>query len=297
MPQLKGVYPACVTPFTKDGAVDAAAMRHNIKKWLAAGCHGVLVLGSTGEFVHLDEHERDELISAARETVPSDRVLSVGVGHLGTAQTIRQTKRAAELGADVALVVTPFFYKPAMTHAALVAHYSAVADASPIPVLIYNVPPFTGLNIEVQTVAALSRHPNVVGMKDSFGDVGQLAAEVEASADGFAIFTGGARVLHAAMVVGCIGANLAVANIAPELCVAIYNAALADRHDEARRLQATLTAVEAVVSRPYGIGGYKYALNLLGYQGGYPRAPLMTPDEATQGKIQTALKMLEPVPA
>ncbi len=297
MPQLKGVYPACVTPFTQEGAVDAAAMQHNIRKWLAAGCHGVLVLGSTGEFVHLDEHERDELIAAARDTVPSDRVLSVGVGHLGTAQTIRQTRRAAELGADVALVVTPFFYKPAMTHAALVAHYTAVADASPIPVLIYNVPPFTGLNIEVQTVAALSRHPNIVGMKDSFGDVGQLAAEVEASADGFAIFTGGARVLQAAMVVGCIGANLAVANIAPELCVAIYDAALAGRQDEARRLQATLTAVEAAVSRPYGIGGYKYALTLLGYQGGHPRAPLMLPDEATQAKIQAALKMLEPVPA
>ncbi len=296
MVQLKGVFPACVTPFTADGAVDLAAMTHNIGKWLQAGVHGVLVLGSTGEFVHLDESERDSIIAAARDACPRDRVLSIGVGHLGTAQTIRQTRRAAELGADVALVVTPFFYKTMMTHEALLAHYQAVADASPIPVLVYNVPPFTGLNMETRTVAALSRHPNIVGMKDSAADAGQLAAEVAQSEPGFAVFTGGARVLHSAMVVGCVGANLAVANIAPELCVAIYEAALANRHEEARQLQATLTAVEAAVTRPYGIGGYKAALTMLGYRGGYPRAPLSLPDEATKARIAEAIKALA-VPA
>lgn len=297
MPELKGIYPACVTPFTADGAVDTGAMQHNIRRWLDAGCHGLLVLGSTGEFVHLDEHERDEAIAAAREVIPSNRVLSVGVGHLGTAQTIRQTKRAAELGADVALVVTPFFYKPSMTHAALVAHYTAVADASPIPILVYNVPPFTGLNIETQTVGVLSKHPNIIGMKDSAADVGQLAAEYAAAQPGFGIFTGGARVLHAAIMVGCVGANLAIANVAPELCVAIYEAALANRHAEARQMQATLTAVEAGVTRPYGVAGIKHALTVLGYRGGYARAPLQMPDEATKAKIADAVRVLERVPA
>jgi 4-hydroxy-2-oxoglutarate aldolase len=295
--KLKGIYPACITPFTRDGAVDRAAMRHNVEKWVAAGCHGLLVLGSTGEFVHLDDHERDEAITAAREACPKDRVLSIGVGHQGTAQTIRQAKRAAELGADVALVVTPFFYKAMMTHAALVAHYTAVADASPIPVLIYNVPPFTGLNIETQTVVELSKHPNIVGMKDSHGDVGQVAAEVSGSTDGFAVFTGAARVLQASIVVGAAGGNLAVGNIAAELSVAIYNATVAGNHDEARRLQPILTKVEAAVVRTYGIGGYKYALDLLGYRGGVPRAPLQQPDEAAQARIREALRLLEVTPA
>lgn len=295
--RLHGIYPACVTPFTADGAVNVAAVKHNARRWLDAGVHGLLVLGSTGEFVVLEEHERDQVIAAAREIVPSDRVLSIGVGHLGTAQTIRQTKRAAELGADVALVVTPFFYKPAMTHAALVAHFTAVADASPIPILIYNVPPFTGLNIETQTVAALSHHPNIIGMKDSAADAGQLAAEVALSRPGFAIFTGGARVLHPAMVIGCIGGNLAVANVAPELCVAIYDAALANRHEDARRLQAELTAIEAAISRPYGIAGYKVGLDLRGYQGGFTRAPLLMPDAAARERIAAAVQRLEGVTA
>jgi len=295
--ELKGIYPACVTPFTADGAVDEKAIRHNVGRWLAAGCHGLLVLGSTGEFVHLDEYERDVAIVAARDACPKDRVLSIGVGHLGTAQTIRQTRRAAELGADVALVVTPFFYKAMMTHAALVAHYTAVADASPIPVLIYNVPPFTGINIEAQTVGALSKHPNIIGMKDSAGDVAQLSAEMDAAEPGFPIFTGGARILYAAMMVGAVGGNLAVANVAPELCVAIYNAALANRREEALRLQTALAAVEAAVARPYGVAGYKVALSMLGYEGGYPRAPLMQPDDATRAKIANAVKTLEAIPA
>ncbi len=297
MPKLFGVYPACVTPFTDDDKVDTAGIKHNIGLWAAAGCHGFLALGSTGEFVVLDDNERDQVITAARDAVPSDRVLSVGVGHQGTAQTIRQAKRAAEMGADVVLVVTPFFYKPQMSHAALVAHYTAVADASPVPVLIYNVPPFTSLNIGVETVAALSRHPNIVGMKDSFGDVGQLAAEIDSSADGFALFTGAARVLHAAMLVGCVGANLAVGNAAPELAVAIYNAAVAGRHEEARRLQTVLTAFEAQVNRPYGVAAYKYALDLRGYRGGKARAPLLPPDDAAKAHIAEALKLLEVQPA
>lgn len=295
--RLHGIYPACVTPFTADGDLDVPAVKHNAQRWLDAGVHGLLVLGSTGEFVVLEDNERDQVIAAAREVVPSDRVLSIGVGHLGTAQTIRQTRRAAELGADIALVVTPFFYKPAMTHAALVAHFTAVADASPIPILIYNVPPFTGLNIETQTVAALSQHPNIIGMKDSAADAGQLAAEVALSKPGFAVFTGGARVLHSAMVVGCIGANLAVANIAPELCIAIYDAALANRHEEARRLQAELTAIEAAVSRPYGVAGYKVGLDLRGYRGGFARAPLLMPDAAARERIAAAIQHLESVTA
>ena len=294
---LHGIYPACVTPFTAEGALDVAAVRHNARRWLDTGIHGLLVLGSTGEFVVLEENERDQVIAAAREVVPSDRVLSVGVGHLGTAQTIRQTKRAAELGADVALVVTPFFYKPAMTHAALVAHFTAVADASPVPILVYNVPPFTGLNIETQTVAELSQHPNIIGMKDSAADAGQLAAEVALSRPGFAVFTGGARVLHSAMVIGCIGANLAVANIAPELCIAIYDAALANRHEDARRLQAELTAIETAIARPYGVAGYKVVLDLRGYQGGYARAPLLMPNAVARDRIAAAVQHLESVTA
>lgn len=284
---LCGIFPACVTPF-RDGRVDREGIAHNLDLWNQTGLSGYLFLGSTGEYVHLSEAERDEVVETAREHIPADRLLVVGTGALTTEQAVRFTRRAAELGADAALVVTPFYYKRQMQGETLIRHFSAVADASPIPTLLYNVPPFTGVNMAVDTVARLAEHPNIVGMKDSAGDVSQLADIVRLTPDDFAVFTGGGRVLYPCLCVGAVGAMLAVANVAPDLCVAIQTLVEQGDHGTARQRQIELTLVEKAV-RAYGIPGYKATLDLLGYRGGVPRPPLLPLSAADRDAIRDAL--------
>lgn len=287
---LRGILPACVTPFDAEGRVDVEGIAHNVRCWNETDLAGYLFLGSTGEFVHLGEREREQVIATAREHTPSHKVLLVGTGALTTEQTVRFTKRAAELGADAALVVTPFYYKGQMTEEALRHHYWAVADASPIPVLIYNVPIFTALNLPAETVARLAEHPNIVGIKDSAGDVGQLGEIVRLTPPKFAVFTGASRVLHACLCVGAVGGMLALANVAPRLCTEMVALVEAGRHETARALQGRLTALEGAIRSPYGIGGWKAAMDLLGYRGGAPRPPLLPADQEARKRIRQALE-------
>lgn len=289
---LRGILPAAVTPF-KDGKVDEGGIAHNLRRWNETGLSGYLFLGSTGEFVHLEEKERDQVIATAREHIPKAKWLVVGTGDFSTERTIRFTRRAGDLGADAALVVNPFYYKRVMTPEALQKHYFAVADASPIPVLVYNVPPFTSMNIEPETVARLAEHPNIVGIKDSAGDVGQLNALLRLCPPGFAVFTGAARVLHAALVIGVAGGMLALANVAPTLCVEMEQLVQTDRHAAARVLQGRLAELETTISHKYGIGGWKAAMDLAGYRGGAPRLPLLPPNETALEAIRLKLKELE----
>ena len=296
MPPLRGILPACVTPFDAEERVDLDALAHNIRRWNATRLDGYLILGSTGEFVHVTEDERDRIIATAREHTPRDRLLVVGTGALTTAQAIRYTRRAAELGADAALVVTPFFYKPQMQGETLIRHFYAVADASPIPVMIYNVPVFTGLNVPVSTISRIAEHPNIVGMKDSAGDVAQLSAILAETPDDFALFTGGGRILHAALTVGCAGGMLAIANVAFDMATEIARLVAAGDHVTARRVQAQMTALESAI-RPAGLGGWKAALDEMGFRGGYPRRPALPADDATRERIRRALRVagiLEP---
>jgi len=288
-PALRGIFPACVTPF-RDGCVDVEGILHNLTLWNQTGLSGYLFLGSTGEFVHLSEVERDTVVEAAREHTPPDRLLVVGSGALTTEQSLRFTRRAAELGADAALVITPFYYKGVMKGQTLVSHFSAIADASSIPILLYNVPPFTGINMAVETVARLALHPNIVGIKDSAGDVGQVAEIVRLTPDDFAVFTGGARVLYPCLCVGAVGGMMAVANVAPDLCVSIQTLVEQGDHAGARQCQMELTAVEKAV-RPYGIPGYKATLDLLGYRGGSPRRPLLPLSGTDRDVIRDALSL------
>lgn len=311
--KLRGIFPACVTPFDAEGRVDTAGIAHNVQRWNETDLAGYLFLGSTGEFVHLEEREREQVIVTAREHTPPDKVLLVGTGALTTEQTVRFTRRAADLGADAALVVTPFYYKGQMTDEALRRHYWAVADASPIPVLIYNVPIFTGFNLSAETVARLAERPNIVGIKDSAGDVGQIGeiarlianarrglgrsnssngcpASVCDTPPEFAIFTGASRVLHACLCVGAVGGMLALANVAPRLCTEMVALVEAGQHEAARTLQGRLTALEGAIRHPYGIGGWKAAMDLLGYRGGAPRPPLLPADEGARERIRGVLK-------
>jgi 4-hydroxy-2-oxoglutarate aldolase len=279
---LAGIYPPIATPFRED-EVDYAGLAHNVRRWMGTGLRGVLALGSNGEAASVDEDEAERVVATVREGVPRDRVLLVGTGRQSTRATIAATKRAARAGSDAVLVLTPFYFKAQMTPVALSEHYRAVADASPVPVLLYNFTNVTGLNLTSDTVAALSAHPNIVGLKDSNGDIGQVAGVVARVPAGFTVLVGSASTLHPALVVGAAGGIVAVANVVPEVCVKLYDLARAGKHDEARLLQRRLTPLANAVTAGYSIAGLKVAMEIAGYVGGGVRRPLRpAPPEARE---------------
>lgn len=285
---FSGILPPIITPF-RNGEVDTEALAFNVQKWNETGLAGYIPLGSTGEFVHLTRAERDQVIATVIEHAAPGKTVIAGTGALFTDETMRLTRRAGELGADAAMVVTPFYYTSQMTDAALRAHYTAVADASPIPILLYNVPPFTHLNMAVETVARLAEHPNIIGIKDSSGNVDQLTQIVHSTPDDFVLLSGAAGVLHPALTIGADGGILAVGNVVPELCVDVFNLTEEGDHTTARRRQAVLAEVYRGIS-PYGIGGYKAAMELRGYRGGRPRPPLLPPDDAGREAVRATLR-------
>lgn len=261
------------TPFA-NGEVDARAIAHNIDRWLRAGVGGIVALGTNGEAPLLDEAESDRVIEAARAAVPRDRVLIAGTGRESTRATIDATRRAAAIGADAVLVRTPSFFKGRMTPDAFVRHYTAVADASPVPVLLYNFPAVTGVNLAPEPVARLAQHPNIAGMKESGSDMAQIAGLVDGVPARFSIIAGSAPAFYASLCMGCRGGILALACVAPEQCVRLFDAATAGRHEEARDLQKRLMPLARLVTTMHGVPGLKAAMDLCGYIGGEPRLPL-----------------------
>jgi 4-hydroxy-2-oxoglutarate aldolase len=286
---LLGIFSAIVTPFDKDGHLDITALKTNFSCWQTTPLAGYLVLGSTGEVVHLDEKEKIEVLTAARESISNDKTMIVGTGLHSTAATITFTKLAAECGANYALVVSPHYFKSSMTALALSAYYQAVADSSPIPVLLYNVPQFTGIVLAPELVGKLSEHPNIVGIKDSSGDMKALTQTISLVKDDFMVLTGSAPILYSALNIGAQGAILAVANFVPELCSQIFQAVIDKNHTKARELQLKLLALSEQIASRYGVGGIKYAMDLLGYKGGTVRSPLLMPDNNAQIAIKSLL--------
>ncbi len=272
---LAAVFPPMVTPFA-NGSVDAAAIGSNVRRWMDAGLGGVVALGTNGESALLDEDEAELVLATVRAAVPPGRVLIAGTGRESTRATVAATRRAAACGADFALVRTPSFFRTQMTAPALEAHFRAVADASPIPVLLYNFPGQTGVNFTPATVAALAAHPNIAGMKETGTDAAQLAGFVDAAAgSSFSVLVGAAPGMYPALCVGAAGAIVAVACVLPELCVELYSHARTGRHAEARALQRRLTPLGRLVTTTHGVPGLKAALDLAGYRGGEPRPPLL----------------------
>jgi len=239
--KLRGLMLPFTTPFDKDGGVDVRALRSNLERWNKTGLAGHVALGSTGERVHLTEGEYLKVIEAARASVPAEMVFIVGAGQQSTQATIDEVRGVAEAGADGALVITPHFYRAEMTPDALVKHYLAVADASPVPLLLYSVPQLTNVSLQPETIARLSEHENIVGVKDSSGDILNLAETVRLVPEDFAVLTGNGRALYPALCVGAKGAILAIGCVAPRLAVAIYEAFQAGEHERAREMQQRLT--------------------------------------------------------
>lgn len=288
--QLRGVLLPLTTVFTNAEEIDAAKLRENISKWNKTGICGYVMLGSTGERVHLDEREYLHVIETSRAAVPSDFAFVVGAGQQSTVGTIKEIRKAAERGADAVLVITPHYYRSAINQDTLVRFYTAVADASPVPVLLYSMPALTGIKIEPETIERLSEHPNIPGVKDSSNDVAGFSETVRLCPDEFAVMTGNGTVLLDALRAGATGGILAVGCVAPEACVEIFRAFHAGELDHASELQSKLTPLATAVTTKFGIGGLKTALDMAGYHGGPVRAPLQMPDENARGEILELLR-------
>ncbi|MFL6228005.1 MAG: dihydrodipicolinate synthase family protein [Pyrinomonadaceae bacterium] len=287
--RLRGVLLPFTTPFDARGELDLAGLRANLARWNETGVAGYVALGSTGERVHLDDAEVARVVETARDAVPREMAFVVGVGQQSTRATITEARRAAELGADALLVITPNFYRAAMTQAALITHYERVADGSPAPVVIYSIPQNTNVTLAPETIARLSRHENIAGLKESSGDVVAFVEMLRVAAPGFAMLTGHGSALHAALSTGAHGAILAVGCAAPRFTVALTRAVAAGDHERARAMQAKLVPLARAVTTRFGIGGLKTALDLAGYAGGTVRAPLSMPDEAARQEIARLL--------
>jgi len=282
------------TPFKSDEAVNLSALRSNILKWNETAIAGYVVLGSTGERVNLDEDEQSQVIATARDAVPSNRLFIIGVGQQSTRGTIREIERLnAAVTVDAVLVITPHFYRAAITQAALLEHYRTVADASAVPLILYSMPALTGIKIEPATAEALSEHPNIIGIKDSSNDIAALQETVKLTQADFAVLTGNGTVLHEALGAGACGAILAVGCVAPELCLDIFTASELGDEERSQRLQIVLTPLAAAVTTRFGIGGLKAALDMSGYVGGRVRAPLRSPDDEARAEIQHSLNAAE----
>ena len=284
---LDGILLPTTTPFDSTGQISTPDIISNIKNWRARGVIGFVVMGSTGERVHLNEREYLEVIEVSRAA--SDLILIAGAGQQSTINTINEIKNAARAGAEAVLVITPYFYRPAITQDTLVSYYTAVADAAPVPVLLYSMPPLTGIKIEPETVARLSEHPNIIGVKDSSNDVAGFRRTVELCPNDFAVMTGTGTVLLDALRAGATGGILAVGCVEPEVCVEIFRAFGAREDERAEKLQKELTPLASAVTTKYGIGGLKVALDLAGYRGGAVRAPLRSPNDAARAEIKVLL--------
>jgi 4-hydroxy-2-oxoglutarate aldolase len=287
---LGGVMLPIITPFTTDEKFDAGSLVKNLHKWNETGITGYVILGSTGERVHCDEREYVEIIETARRDVPANLTFIVGAGQQSTRGTIREIEVAAHAGAEAVLVITPGFYRSAITQDALVRHYQAVADAAPVPVILYSMPDLTGIKIEPETAARLSEHENIIGMKDSSADIAKFAETVRLVPEDFAVLIGNGTVLCEALQAGARGGILAVGCVIPKLCLEIYDAVKAGDINRAQLLQEKLTPLARAVTKTYGIGGLKTAMELAGFVGGPVRAPLQRPSEAAVAEIAQLLK-------
>jgi len=284
-----GILLPITTPFTASEDIDVAALNANIHRWNTTGISGYVVLGSTGERVNLDEREYLRVIETTRAAVPETMAFIVGAGQQSTRGTIAEIERAAKAGAEAVLVITPHYYRPAITQQSLIEHYKAVADAVSIPVILYSMPDLTGIKIEPETAARLSEHENIIGLKDSSNDVAKMRETVQMATEGFAVTVGNGTVFCEALQAGVLGGILAVGCVVPELCLEIYRAVKADENDRATLLQEKLTPLARAVTRTYGVAGLKAAMDMAGYVGGGVRAPLQPASEEERAEIKGLL--------
>jgi len=235
-----GVFAPIPTPFVDD-ELDLGALRDNLARWMETDLAGIVVLGTNGESAQVNDNEADQLIATTRTVMPAGRLVIAGTGRESTRATVTATRRAADAGADAVLVRTPSFFKRLMTEEALIRHYTVVADAAPIPVLLYNFSAATGVNLSPIAVGKLSEHPNIIGIKESGGSIEQVGDLVVKVSPGFSVLVGSAPTFFASLCVGAIGGILALAAVQPALCVKLLQLVQEHKFDQALVVQRPVT--------------------------------------------------------
>jgi len=291
---FSGVFAALTTPFAQDGSVSLPDLKHNVHKYNQTDLAGYVAIGSTGESVLLNRAEMDGILITVKEAAGKGKKLLAGTGAESTAETIDRTKRAAELGYDAVLVKTPYYYKPAYKSEVLIAHFRRVADESPIPVMLYSIPQFTGIALSAAEVATLAEHPNIIGIKDSSGNVQGIGEIILATPPAFQVLVGSAASVYPSLAIGARGAILALACALPEKCAALFQLFRQGQHENARELQALLMRASKLMVSELGIAGVKYAMDQRGYRGGIPRLPLQPLHDEQKKRLTDLLVALEP---
>ncbi len=286
---LNGVFPPVTSPFGANGTLSVERLRENIEKYNRVKLAGYVALGSTGEAILLSWAESERVLVAVKEGAAHDRTLIAGTGAESTEETIHRTNRAAELGYHAALVRTPHYYKPQMSPEVLAAYYRRVADAVRIPILVYSVPQFTGVNVEAALVARLAEHPNIIGIKESSGDVRRAAEIINATPRAFRVLVGSAPTLYASLAAGAVGAILGMACVLPEACAELHETFTTGNTEKAQDLQQRLLEPSRLVVSELGVPGVKYAMERQGFYGGPPRPPLLPLNEAQRRRVDEAL--------
>ncbi len=287
---LEGIFPPHVTPFTSEGEVDESALRKCVKFWVESGVSGLIPCGSNGEAPYLSREERRRVIEVVLDEVNGKVPVIPGTGSMSTRETILLTRDAKELGADAALVVTPFYFK--LSSRELYQHYKVVTEAVDLPIVVYNVPKFTGYSLEPNVVLQLvSKCENVVGIKDSSGSVGQITEIIRLVGKRISVLAGTADLILSTLMLGGKGAVVAVANFAPELCADLHRAFKEGKYEEASRLQLQISYLNETLVKKYNqLSAIKAAINMLGLPAGYPRRPALPLDEEGKNFIRKALK-------
>ncbi len=288
--RIKGIFAPIVTTFDEAGELDLKSMKANLDKWEKTRMAGYVVLGSNSEANYLSFDEKIRLVSYVVEENRGKKVVIAGTGVETTKDTIALTKAVAQEGAEAALVLPPFFFKASMNNTVLAAHYRAVADASPIPILIYNMPGNTGLNLDSNLVSELSFHQNIIGIKDSGGNLVQIGEIIAKSKPGFVVFAGSGSYILTTLVLGGHGTTAALANVLPDTLADIYDAFMAKDLERARKIQLKVMDINKAVTAKYGVPGLKAAMDMIGYVGGKPRLPMLPLPEKDRMDLERILR-------
>ena len=292
--KLQGIFPPSATPFDHNGDIYPVKVRHNVEKWNRTALAGYVVMGSTGESVMLTADEKYTMWELVAKHAAPEKLLIAGTGMEGVRETVALTNRAAEMGYKAAMVRTPHYYKNLINRAdAQALYFRAVADQSRIPLIIYNWPQATGVDIPVEAVVALSEHPNVIAIKESSGNLEKVMQMIREVKHGFQVLVGSAPTLWPSLLMGASGAILAYANAAPYSVIAIWEAWRTREEAAGLDWQNRIGRASALVTTKYGIPGLKYAMDLNGYYGGPPRLPLVAPTPEAKKEIEEAFRDLK----
>jgi len=286
---LSGAYSPIPTPFYENGYIAYDEFSENIDKWCKTSLSGLLVLGSNGEFTYLSRDEKLMTLKTARQVIPKDKLFIAGTGCDSTKITLEFTEQAANIGADCVIIITPMYYPSKMDDNAMIKHYLYLAEHSPLPVILYNMPANTGVDLSAEVVIELSNHPNIIGIKDSSGNIVKTGHIISGMSQDFSFLAGSAGFFYPSLVMGASGGIMALGNIAPEQCYNIYNYTKNGEYEGARNLQLKILAANAAVTTRYGVPGLKVALDWIGYYGGPPRSPLSKISEEQQSSLRSIL--------